>query len=129
MGNTDSTWFHENCTSCTFGNNAYEFVLADYVLEDFQNWKVSLNSLDKYNRFYRIVCDPLYIMNIKEFVKELDSLSMKLGKEYEASAPAGKKRQYDYDHIPLLKFIEHFKELEHWRRVIKNLESPFMRLL
>lgn len=57
-----------SCTGCkACGSNAYEFVLADYVLEDYQNWKIALPGLDKYDRFYRVVCDPMFTMDILEF--------------------------------------------------------------
>ena len=54
-------------------------------------------------------------MQISEFMADLDSLIF--------------QQKQDYDKIPYVNFLEHFKDKPVWTQHILNIESPFMKLL
>ena len=43
-------------------------------LEDFMNYSKTIDSLDDYDKFYRVVCYPLHCLQASDFFKELDAV-------------------------------------------------------
>ena len=43
-------------------------------MEDFMNYTKTIDSLDDYNKFYRVVCYPLHCLQASDFFKELDAI-------------------------------------------------------
>ena len=97
-----------SCNTCSdYGDNAFEFVLGGFYLHKFQNQKISINNLDKYDQFYRIVCDPFPRMKLSNFINDIDALAEKCEKSFEEKYP---EKRYNLDMIPYVSFIEHFKD-------------------
>ena len=55
-------------------NQASQNNIADKNAEDFMNYTITVDDLDRYNRFYRVVCYPLHWLNATQFLAELDKL-------------------------------------------------------
>lgn len=43
-------------------------------LEDFMNYSKTIDDLDAYDKFYRVVCYPLHCLQASDFFKELDNI-------------------------------------------------------
>ena len=43
-------------------------------LEDFMNYSKTIDVLDDYDKFYRVVCYPLHCLQASDFFKELDAV-------------------------------------------------------
>lgn len=112
------------CQSC--GENTCEFVLGDFYLEPYQNHSKNEKKLSKYDRFYRVVCDPFHRLHISEFMMDLDILITNCEIEFEKNNPG---QRYNLEHIPYVKYLEYFRKNNNWQKYINNVESPFMRLL
>ena len=112
------------CQSCT--ENTCEYVLGDFYLEPYQVPGKKKEKLDKYDRFYKIVCDPFHKLHISEYMNDLDCLITTCEEDFEREHPGVR---YNLEHIPYVKFLEHYKNQPQWSKHINNVESPFMRLL
>ena len=76
------------CQSCaTCGESSVEFVFGSYYLEPYQLMRQKIQSLNKYDKFYRIVADPFYKMKIEEYITGLDEFVGKLELRFEEENP------------------------------------------
>ena len=100
MGNYCS----DSCATC--GDKTYEFVMGSYYLEAYQNKKIDILQLNKYDQFFRVVGDPFISFDVKDYMKHLDELIYKLEAIYEVDPT----KRYDLELIPYVKFLEHYKE-------------------
>jgi len=87
-----------------------------------------INDLNKYDRFYRVVCEPFHQIKITEFTDDLNALIAKVEDEVEHGCHE-LKHQMDLDLIPYVKFIEHYREKPLWKNHVQNVDSCLMRLL
>lgn len=107
-------------------DHTYELAFASNTLEAYQDKKLDVTILSKYDRFYRVVCDPLPTMNVSTFVADIDFLIAKLEKENnKQSQPI----VYDKEYIPYATFTQYFGKKKEWAAHIKNFNSCFMRLM
>ncbi len=54
-----------SCIACqTCGDQTYEIVFGNCVLEPFQNKMKDIKQLSKYDKFYRVVCDPFHSIKV-----------------------------------------------------------------
>jgi hypothetical protein len=60
------------CQSC--GDQTYEIVFGNCVLEPFQNKMKDVKQLNKYDKFYRVVCDPFHSLKVWEYSEDLQEL-------------------------------------------------------
>jgi hypothetical protein len=68
----------------------------------------SPKKLDRYNQFYRIVGEPLILMDIEDFILDVELLE-NTNPNVEA-----------VDTLPFMKFIQHFKKNLVWERHIRK---------
>ena len=50
-------------------------------MDNFQNRSINYNELSKYDKFYRVVCDPLPFMHVPEVFKDIDDLVASIERE------------------------------------------------
>jgi hypothetical protein len=84
-----------------------EFVIGDLYLEPYQVPGKKQEKLSKYDKFYRVVCDPFHVIYAVDFFKEIDSLIDACETEFETNNPGAR---FNLEHIPYVKFLEYFKE-------------------
>ena len=75
----------QSCSGC--GESSVEFVFGSYYLEPFQMMRYNIKSLNKYDKFYRIVADPFYKLKIEDYIQDLDALVTKLEQKFEEENP------------------------------------------
>ena len=73
------------CQSC--GQNTCEFIIGDLYLEPYQVPGKKQEKLNKYDKFFKIVCDPLPRLNVYEFLDDLDKLISECETEFETNNP------------------------------------------
>ena len=73
MGFTCSTC--KSCNSCT--DQVYDFILSDSHLEKFQNQKIKLSQLNRYDQFYRMIGFPFIEMEIEDYFAMLETIVSK----------------------------------------------------
>lgn len=128
------------CTTCnTCGKyDTVEFLFGNFYLEDFQNVSVPLANLDRYDIFYRLICNPLPQLTATEFFTEIEVLCENLDLDHQARSKFRKiaskethwKNQKHFaDSLPLEKFINQFKNQNLWKDCLKNEKSPILLLL
>ena len=59
---------------CNANNPCVQRTADGQMLEPFQNYNINVSELDKYERFYRVVCDPLHSLRATDFFSDLDDL-------------------------------------------------------
>ena len=66
----NTTLMGSTCKSCNACyEQTFEVVLGGYFNEPYQNMKVQSKDLNKYDKFYRVVCDPFHQVNIKDYIE------------------------------------------------------------
>ena len=88
--------------------------MGDFYLEPYQNWKISVSSLDKYDRFYRVLGNPLVYMNATDVFRDCNLLQILLVEEMVKDGKAA--MQVDHDRVPYVKFIEFFEHQKQWNK-------------
>ena len=63
--------------TCNGKNLSKDGGLLGPQLEDFQNYSKPVDTLNKYDHFYRIVCYPIHCLQVEVFFQELDKLLYK----------------------------------------------------
>ena len=77
----------QTCTSdCCFyiqqcKDSTYQLAFEKDALEEFQDRKIETAKLGSYDRFYRIVTDPLFTIPVEKFISDLDNLVCKVEEE------------------------------------------------
>ena len=115
-----------SCYNCAnYSDQAY-IMMFGAELQPFQNMKVKMSALDKYDQFYRVVGEPFIRMDISDFITDLDILIEEIETQFETTNP---NIRCNLEKIPYVKFLEHFKTKKEWIPHIMSTQSTFMRLL
>ena len=75
-------------------------------LENFQDISLPVQTLDRYDTFYRLVCHPLHSMNVSQFFAELDYIYLTL-EQTEGVIKEMRELRQDADLVPQDKFTNH----------------------
>ena len=68
------------CADKTYimGENGYQYVFRKLGKDNFSRFDIDFNDLNKYDKFYRIACNPLTKMNISDFLMDLVKIMQKI---------------------------------------------------
>lgn len=99
-----------------------------------------MTELNEYDQFYRTVANPLNKMRVDHFVADLDKLVDEC--EEFVEGPQGNPKnnngnadggqtpvKYNRDYVSIVDFIDHYEEKSEWRTVLKDVDSPFLKIL
>lgn len=108
-----------NCCRCD-GSSLKVF---NSSLLPFQNYTNNVQSLERHDRFYRVVCYPLHCLKATEFFMELDAL------QRICDITIG-CRNDNLDQVPLHKFYEYYFEgVALWSNLLQQKECMFKKLV
>ena len=129
---------NDYCKSC--GNNpgseALEFVIGSKK-EKFQDESTPMQQLDRYESFYRVVCNPLTQIKAKYFITDVNFLLNKVNMDYEHMGFKNRDKaleknigmiKHSVELIPLKMFIDHFSQQYIWQKTFQE-DSAFKKLL
>lgn len=112
-----------SCCNNTEGATMDQMVFVKQSLLPFQNYTQNVSQLDRYDRFYRVVCYPLHCLKSTEFFMELDALQRICDITVGTRSP-------DSDQVPLHKFYEYYFEgIALWANLIQQRECVFKKLV
>lgn len=97
-------------------------------MEDFMNYTKTIEDLDAYDKFYRVVCYPLHCLQASDLFTELDKLYQI---ELACQRTKGKQRaiRQDADMVPLKHLVDYLNDCEFWPTQISDKGSIFKKLL
>ena len=82
-------------------------------LEHFMNYSKTIDDLDSYDKFYRVVCYPLHCLQASDFFVELDTIHQ-IERARARTRDLHRGIRQDADLIPLKSLIDYLQDSEFW---------------
>ena len=97
-----------HCTTCNSCGkyDTVEFVFGMFYMEHYQNLGVHVSNLDRYDQFYRVVCNPLHQIKAHDFLDDLEEIFKKLDMNHQVKTVLAKAVEVDRDWYNQKHFVD-----------------------